>query len=150
MTEVFNPNQYLEEIYTQLLSTERNKIGLTREWANQFPNKPGVYIIRDKEEIIYVGETGSIKGRMKDLIDTRNHTIRRSLGTHLYCKVDGFIKASSSLKFIDAIEDMLNEHIKTNLTIATLPVSLGRKELEEMVFLKNDPIHNRKGQRTTS
>lgn len=89
MNNVFNPDQYLAYMYQQLLSTEIKKIVPTREWANEYPNEPGVYLIRDKDEIIYVGETGSIRGRMKAIIDTRNHVIRRTLGKKLFFTLKG-------------------------------------------------------------
>ena len=98
----FSITDYLDKLLEDLLNADRHKIELTRTWATQFPNTPGVYIFRLGDTIIYAGETGSICGRMKDLIDTRNHTLRRSLGAKLYSDRIDFTKASSKLRFCDA------------------------------------------------
>ena len=91
----------------------------------------------------------SIRGRMKDIIDTRNHTLRRSLGTKLYSSRPDFTKPSSSSKFCNKIELELNAHISFNLTFSFLPVELGRKELEEKLFAVHIPEYNTKGLRIT-
>ena len=142
-------SDYLDKLLNELLNSNRHKIELTRSWASQFPNTPGVYIFRSGDKIVYAGETGSIRGRMKDLIDTRNHTIRRSIGTKLYSTRNDYTKASSSKKFCDVIETELNLHITTELTLSFIPVALGRKELEEKLFSVHSPEYNNKGLRIT-
>ena len=37
------------------------------------PPNPGVYCIWEADKLVYVGETGKLSGRMRDLRDTRNH-----------------------------------------------------------------------------
>ena len=123
---------------------------MTRSWASNFASAPGVYIFRDKKEIIYVGETGNLRGRMKDMIDTRNHVLRRNIGNKLYRKITGFTQATARNKFIDVIEDTLNIHIKKNLTLCCMTVELGRKELEEKIQKEFLPKYNQKGLRKTS
>jgi hypothetical protein len=46
---------------------------------------PGVYLIYHPriEEIVYVGETGSLSQRHDDLENTENHTFRRALGNDI-------------------------------------------------------------------
>lgn len=34
----------------------------------------------ENESLVYVGETGSIVGHITDMLNSRHHTIRRSLG----------------------------------------------------------------------
>lgn len=140
---------YLDKLLVELLNSTRHPIELTRTWASQFPNKPSVYIFRLGDAIIYAGETGSIRGRMKDIIDTRNHTLRRSLGTKLYSGRPDFTKPSASSKFCNEIELELNAYISFNLTFSFLPVELGRKELEEKLFAVHIPKYNTKGLRIT-
>ena len=53
---------------------------LSSKWVKSFPNKPGVYVAFEGSKIVYVGETGNIRGRMKDLLDTRHHNLRRNIG----------------------------------------------------------------------
>ncbi|WP_428661777.1 GIY-YIG nuclease family protein [Runella sp.] len=143
-------SDYLNELLNNLLASERHQIELTRSWASQFPNVPGVYIFRSADQIVYAGETGSIRGRMKDLIDTRNHVIRRSIGIKLFSNRDDYTKPTSSKKFCDTIEAELNLHITTELTISFIPVELGRKELEKRLFSNYSPQYNIKGLRINS
>jgi hypothetical protein len=146
----FSVSQYLNELLSNLINSTRHEIILTRTWASQFPNEPGVYIFRLDDTIIYVGETGSIRGRMKDLTDTRNHTLRRSIGTKLYALRPDFTKPSSKNRFCDAIEAELNAFISSRLTVSFLHVALGRKELEEKFFASHSPEYNVKGVRITT
>lgn len=149
--ELLNTTRYLQSIYDKLLNEcENHRIELTRAWASNFPSTPGVYIFRDKNKIIYVGETGNLRGRMKDMIDTRNHVLRRNIGNKLYSGIRGFEPATARRKFVDIIEDMLNSHIKENLTVCCMAVELGRKELEEKIQKEFKPEYNQKGLRKTS
>jgi len=143
---------YLHDLKGKLfLDNNWKEIDLTYDWAGMFPDDAGVYAIRKKVEqvIIYVGETGSIRGRMKDLLDSRHHQVRRSLGKHLFSSIEGYKQADSKTKFPSTIEAMLNNHIRSQLEIAHLPVDLGRKELEEFIVrqLKIDSLLNHRGQR---
>ena len=140
--------KYLQALFDAfLVQCKSQKIELTRAWAAQFASVPGVYIFKNKNDLIYVGETGNLKGRMTDMIDTRNHTLRRNIGNKLYVDVEGFVKATSRRKFIDVIENMLNTHIVENLTVCCIPVALGRKELEEKIQKEFKPEYNQKGLR---
>lgn len=132
----------------KFMSTQRIKrIHLTREWANEFPKEAGVYIFFNGDQICYVGETGSIRARMKDLLDTRNHVIRRNIGNTKFKGTTGFRKATASKKFVKIIEIKLNKWIERNLKVSTLVVDLGRKELEEYLYAKYKPKYNKKGKR---
>lgn len=145
-----NENQYLKSLAKKLLSEcQAETVLLSRAWASNFPPMPGVYVFKDRKKIIYVGETGNLRGRMKDMIDTRNHVLRRNIGNRLYLKVKGFEVATARKRFIDVIEDMLDNHIRENLTICYIIVKLGRKELEEKIQIDFNPEYNQKGLRKT-
>lgn len=75
----------------------------SRDWANQFTYEAGIYSVFDKKKLIYVGESGSLKGRMRDLLDTRNHTLRRRLGSELFNTRDDYFPANTKHKFPEAI-----------------------------------------------
>lgn len=142
--------KYLQELEQKLLSDKnRQSIELTREWTKQFPTEAGVYLIRENGQISYVGETGSIRARMADLLNTQNHVIRRTIGNVKYKNHPGFEKATSHKKYIPEIETKLNKWIKSKLEISILAVELGRKELEEFLYEKYKPKYNNKGKRTT-
>nr|WP_319570417.1 hypothetical protein [uncultured Draconibacterium sp.] len=101
--------EYLLKLEHKLLiESEKHSIKLTREWAKSFPIESAVYLFREKNEICYVGETGSLRGRMTDILNTKNHTIRRNLGHFHYSDLPNYKKASSKVSFPEEIERMLN------------------------------------------
>ena len=126
--------KYLLDLNNTLLKEGNwQKIVLTRQWTSSIPSKAGVYALKEENELVYVGETGNLRGRMTDLLDSRHHTVRRSIGKKLFAHQLGFVQATTKNKFPDSIEILVNGHICNNLRIAFLPVSLGRKELEEYI-----------------
>lgn len=59
--------QYLQSLADDLLNNcLQQKIQLTRTWASNFPSARGVYLFKYKGKIIYVGEIGNLRGRMKE------------------------------------------------------------------------------------
>lgn len=143
--------EYLLKLENKLIiESDRKKIELTRDWANSFPNQSAVYIIREDEKICYVGETGSIRGRMNDILNTKNHTLRRNLGSSHFSEHPNYEKATSKKSFPPEVELMLNDRIQNHLTISYIVVDLGRKELEERLYAKLDPKYNLKGKRGTT
>jgi hypothetical protein len=143
-------DQYLTKLRDDILHPDNwQAVTLTRQWTNQIPSEAGVYVLKENEKIVYVGETGNLKGRMNDLLDTRHHTVRRTIGEKLFSKKEGFIKATTKTKFPDHIECLVNEHICENLKIAYLVVQLGRKELEEFIeaSIARDLRLNKRGKR---
>lgn len=50
--------KYFESIENQLLGSERIRIDFSRAWISQFTKVAGIYLIFDKEVLVYVGETG--------------------------------------------------------------------------------------------
>ncbi len=140
--------KYFQVLETELVS-EKNwqYIRLTREWTKQFPTAAGVYAIRENGQLAYVGETGSIRARMNDLLNTQNHVIRRTIGNLKYKDLEGFAKATSYKKFLPEIEEKLNEWIQNKLEVNVLVVRLGRKEFEEHIYYKHKPKYNNKGKR---
>jgi len=145
-----NVTNYLTDLKSKLFAADNwNKITLTRQWTSTVPSKAGVYVLREGTEIVYVGETGNLKGRMNDLLDSRHHTIRRTIGKNLFSNLKGFIQATTKVKFPDEFEILVNEHICNNLNIAYLAVELGRKELEEFIEqdIKKEIKLNKRGKR---
>lgn len=138
MKDIFKYNSiesYFKAISKDLHKKEkRKKVILKREWAKQFDKLRGVYFIFEKDELKYVGETGSLNGRMADLLNTKNHTLRRSIGERLFSNEKGYQKANSKLSYIPAIEKKLNDYMQANLSVSCLPLEIGRKEFEEWVI----------------
>ncbi len=145
-----NVLNYLTGLKDKLFKTDNWKqIELTRKWTSTIPSKAGVYALKHSEEIVYVGETGNLKGRMNDLLDSRHHTIRRTIGESLFSHHNDFIQATTKNKFPVKYEELLNKHICENLKIAYLTVELGRKELEEFIEqdIKTEIKLNKRGKR---
>jgi hypothetical protein len=141
---------YLQGLKRKLLKSNNwQAIILTRSWVSNIPSLPGVYVFKEGEEIIYVGETGNLNGRMTDLLDSRHHTIRRSIGKKLFSNQKGFVQATSKQKFPSHIEEKINEYIHNRLSLAFISVSLGRKELEEYIEgeIRQDLKLNKRGKR---
>jgi hypothetical protein len=143
-----NVSVYLEMLFRKLISSKSIGMEFSSSWLLNFPNKAGVYIIKDEKTIIYVGETGNLKGRMRDLFDSRNHTFRRNIGKFLFSDNAKFIPASSRLRFPEEIESLINDYMIRNLKILFIEIDLGRKELEEYIVNKeNSNCLNRRQKR---
>ena len=145
-------DSYFKGISKELYKKEKRKqVILTRAWTKQFDKLRGVYFIFEKDELKYVGETGSLIGRMTDLLNTKNHTLRRSIGERNFSKEKGYQKASSKQSYIPEIETNLNVYMQKNLSVSCMPLEIGRKEFEEWVIESNPMIlfYNKRKKRNT-
>jgi len=137
----------IERIEKQLFNSDNWKeMDLTRTWAKSFPNESGVYMLFENGQMVYVGESGSLSGRVTDMLNSRHHTVRRALGELRFKEVPGYKKATSSIKYPEHIEKLVEETMK-GFKISVLPIPFGRKEFEEYVQTKHKPELNRKGKR---
>ena len=119
----------------------------SREWALQMTPSAGVYTIFEDENLVYIGESGCIRERMGDLLDTRNHSLRRHLGETLYSNTSGYHKATTKQKYPNNIEKRLNRYMVQHLKIKPVVVPFGRKEIEEAIVETQKPIFNIKSKR---
>jgi hypothetical protein len=127
----------------------RSRFDGSDAWHHLFHDTPGVYTIFIGNNVVYVGESGNLRARMRDLRETRNHTFRRSHGKAIFCERPGFIPASASRCFDDDLETELTEHMGEHVSVCTLPVWFGRKEIEEYLTEKYKPIYCRQRRRGT-
>lgn len=130
---------YLEGKYQELSSKESTAISLTLEWVKSFPKSrgekdAGVYLILLDGDVVYVGETSSIRSRMNDLRNTKNHTVRRNLGNEMFQNHPKFYRATSKKSFVPEIESQLEEFMEKHLEVKFIHLALGRKELEEYII----------------
>ncbi|CAN7343911.1 GIY-YIG nuclease family protein [Paenibacillus sp. LjRoot153] len=145
---MFNSIDSLEAIITEveeeLSSAKRYKL-YSENWTKDLPSLGGVYIIRNEEQVVYVGETANIKARMhKDMKNTQNHTIRRNIGKYHFSGHSEYYPASSKKKYATSIEELIDEQCKNNLTVSAVGVYVGRLEVEEYLIIKYEPIYNSK------
>ena len=137
----------ITKLERELNSSERIQINHELRWHQDLPNKPGVYVIREKGNIIYVGETGNMKKRMSDLNRTQNHTFRRTIGEKLFSNRKDYVKATSKRKYPDKLEEELNQWISKNCNVSYITLDFGRKEVEEYYQEKYELYNKRKKRR---
>jgi hypothetical protein len=142
-----NYSMILQNLKDELLNSSIQKFKLEKTWFEGIPNEPGVYIFHIQKKIIYVGESGNLRGRMKDLRNTQNHNLRRLLGEFLYSDDSNFWKASSRKKFHPEIEAKLEIFMIENLYVRFMPTIIGRKEIEDLLTLELDGILNKRRKR---
>lgn len=125
---------YLMKLEIELLSDENRKIiELNHEYFNQFPQKAGVYLLREEGEICYISETNNLQSKIYELLDIREHELRRQIGKQKFADKPNYKEASASKKFPDWIEKEIDRMLVDNFELSFLEVKLGRKELEERI-----------------
>jgi predicted GIY-YIG superfamily endonuclease len=117
------------------------RINTDRTWCNKVPDAPGVYTIFSKGKIVYCGETTNLRARMKDLCRTVNHTFRRNFGNDRFSSHAQFTRATAKKRFSKGIESLLNREM-CRLDVKAIPISIGRKEIEEIVIHDLCPKYN--------
>lgn len=115
---------FVDRLESQLLTVDRHDFAFDKKWSSNFPQEPGIYMIFDNGNPIYVGESANVKERMKEVKRTVNHAFRKKLGKHLY---NGTVDRG---KFSLEIEDLLNQYYLDNLTFCSVPLRFGRLEVE--------------------
>ncbi len=109
-----------------------------------------LFIFSERMERFVMSEKQEIyKAEMGDILSTYHHTLRRNLGHHHFSNHPSYEKASSRKKYAPEIESQLDELIENHLTMSFILTDLGRKELEERLFDKLNPIYSLKGKRGT-
>jgi hypothetical protein len=126
----------LESLEAALLAAPVRSVFNSAIWADDDPAAPGVYALWDVEsgQVIYVGETRSLRERMADLGRTVNHTCRRTIVRLL--ELDGQDEAAISLA------------MSKRYFLSFISVDLGRAELEDYLTLRwHETILNQRGSR---
>lgn len=125
-----------------LVESERKSIEWTRDWANSIPNLPAVYLIREGIEICYVGESGSIQNLIKNLLNLKNHWDRNRYVPNQHLKTTARKNAVLNIGLTNLLDQIHHENNQTHFIFSFIPVSLGRKELEERLYVKLTPKFN--------
>lgn len=103
----------------------------------------GLYIVKDKTQIIYIGESSDISERHSTHSGT---TYFSALRRHIATDILGYElkEKNGKKKYLTVNEDIkVTDFLRK--TIATFhPVSFGRYELEEYLIKKHRPLLNRK------
>jgi predicted GIY-YIG superfamily endonuclease len=134
---------------TNKLLTEAEPYALTASttpWTAVMPEPiAGLYLLRDSEKkLIYVGESSNLAARiMKHKEQTYISALRRNIGRSVF---DFELHVRNGMKryFTTDQEERVTEFLDS-CSLAILPVSVGRFELEEFIIKKHRPPLIRKG-----
>jgi hypothetical protein len=139
---------YLENMKNSLMKPENWKdVILSGDLSTEYPSEQGVIAAFESGNLVYIGETGNIRGWVKDLRSSFNNTLRRNLGDYNFQTVVGYKKASDREKFPSHIENKVDSWLTEKIKISILATDLGRKELKERLIEELNPKYNKKGKR---
>lgn len=124
--------RHIAAIVASLLKPSRTT-PLSRANRALWPAKAGVYALYTRGGLRYIGEAGNLKGRLRDLFRTRNHSFRRQLGKKLFSRRADYKPASTTKLFSPEIERLLTHFMERRLSFVIVPTEFARKEIEERV-----------------
>lgn len=113
-------------------------------WFDTNPKSTaGLYIVKDKAKIIYIGESSDISERHSTHGST---TYFSALRRHIATDILGYElkEKNGKKKYLSDNEDKNVTAYLRNTTATFHPVSFGRYELEEYLIKKHRPLLNRK------
>jgi hypothetical protein len=136
-------NQYVIKFESELLKAKRIVFTRDKTWTRaNFPDEAGIYVIYDKGELIYIGESANVRLRMQEVKRTYNHSIKKIISKK-YFKGE-LIGSSFSLETEAKIDQYLLDHI----TFSSLPLNFGRLEMESYLLHRNEhKLFNKIGKR---
>lgn len=141
-------DRYIESLVAVLLKPKRTT-PLTLANRAMWPAKAGVYALYQGKKLVWVGESGDLSGRARDLFRTKNHSFRRLLGAKLFSKWPDFEAATTNRSFSPEIEARLTEFMERKLSFLVVPMTVGRKEVEERACARTEGLLNVRKQRGT-
>ncbi|WP_140204438.1 hypothetical protein [Vibrio parahaemolyticus] len=136
-----NKSELLSQFKAALLD-RKNRVNFD-DRLNHAPNEAGIYGVFSEDRLVYVGESGCVRKRMRDIGSTYNHTLRRTIGTEMFESLPDYQPASSKKKFPEKMENLLNEHF-SNLEVSFVSIDFGRTETEEYLVENLEPRYNKK------
>ena len=118
--------ELLVEVEKKLLEpANRIKLERTSDWRNKhLKNISAIYVLFEKDKLVYIGETGDLLKRMSDITRTYNHSFRKQVGAR---KFGG---EKSSRKFSDEIEKKLDKYFDDKISLSFIEINFGRLEIE--------------------
>jgi hypothetical protein len=114
-----NIQDKLFEYEKKLIDADKH-IFFNDRWKDIFPNHSGVYVIWEKNQPIYVGETSGLKSRMSDIMRPINHAFTKKI----------------SKKFDLSELNELRCFMSNTYKLSYITVDLGRSEIEEYLILR--------------
>lgn len=138
-----------------LLTHGREELLATSKYplhSSVYENTPGVYCIWKEGEIIYIGESISIKERLKTHSNrTRFSVLRRTVAKQVFdlslktkLEMGNTISKDKKKMFLSAEEEQLIDTYLDEIEVSYLPTFFGRLELEEYLINLIRPKFNKK------
>jgi hypothetical protein len=91
---------------------------ILKDRNNTLPNKEGEYYLWDGDQLLFSEKTHSLKDRIHNLSDTRNHKFRRHLSEKLFSQIEGYEKPTSFKKAPQHIEVLLDDYIQNKTKVS--------------------------------
>jgi len=112
----------------------------SNRWAESRPmTVAGIYCVWNHDDLIYFGETTDIAERFSThSTNTYFSALRRSIGTKIFS-----FEFIGKKKFRDADDDEISAYLN-RCNYASMPIALGRREIEEHLIETRQPILNKK------
>ena len=107
----------LHDYETMLRNAKKLTPLASKNWAVNIPNEAGVYVIWEGKEPKYVGQTSSLKHRMRDLARANSHCFTR--------------KTAALLKIAESEIQKIQKAIYSKYKLSYVSVQFGRTEIEE-------------------
>lgn len=130
----------LDEIRGIVSSSKRYDVSLTNKWEESFPDEAGLLIFFEGNKVVYIGETGSIARRLKNLSQTRLHALRRRIAVNNFLQEKAYVKGSG--RYTSDIELKINNYLITKVKFNYLLVDENRKELKKLAIVEYEPKYN--------
>jgi len=129
------------------LSDPQNRAAFayTTHFRARLPQHGGVYVFFLNDEVVYVGETKSLRQRLGNhMRNPENHVLALKIARLLFDILNGPGAAGSRRAFAEDHKQLTRDWVARSLQVAWLPVQLGRKELEEFLIEAYDPEFNKR------
>lgn len=83
---------------------------LLKDKVSEFPEEPGVYVIRSKGEVIYVGKSASLRGRVQSYFHSNSSTSAKTRALREEADDIDYIVTESEVEALILEENLIKEH----------------------------------------
>jgi len=135
---------YLNARAAELLDPARRRpIAFDEAFRASIPASGGVYAFFYGDELFYIGETTSLRQRLGNhMRNPENHVLALKIARQLHDRIHGEGSAGSQKKFVEEHKANTRQWVVENLQVAFVPLTIGRRELEERLCGLHAPTFN--------
>jgi predicted GIY-YIG superfamily endonuclease len=137
-------NAYLDARGAELLDpARRGNVAFDEAFRTSIPATGGVYAFFYGNELFYIGETTSLRQRLANhMRNPENHVLALKIARQLHDRIHGEGAAGSQKKFVEEHKESTRQWVVQNLQVAYVPLTIGRRELEERLCAQLAPMFN--------